>query len=384
MVAKNAIGEAVSSNYAKIGVTDVMPTAVKVSNDSVTGATAGDAKITGLISGRAYKITDNSTGISEYTKADGTLTADVSQESALGEGITEITGLTNGTTYKVEEIKVNSVAQLNDITVVNGTQLDSLELPNKVSITLSENRVIDAGITWDIASANYYGDIDGTYTFNGTIALPIGVINPSNFNTKVNVIVSKNITLNKTATANSWNLQVEEAPSKAFDGYTNTKWCSTKPGDNWLELDLGKSYEIGRWVVKHAHAGNEPATWNTSDFKLQKRSDDGLSWIDVDSVTGNTADITDRNVNPFTARYVRLYVTNPVQPGEWAVARIDEFELYKDQNPTVPTVKVSNLAFTDTDNDSRQIGGTLTWNAPTDESNMQFMHQQMELQKEYK
>ncbi|AGX44364.1 Ig-like domain-containing protein [Clostridium saccharobutylicum] len=370
VVAKNAIGEAVSSNYAKIGVTDVMPTAVKVSNDSVTGATAGDAKITGLISGRAYKITDNSTGISEYTKADGTLTADVSQESALGEGITEITGLTNGTTYKVEEIKVNSVAQLNDITVVNGTQLDSLELPNKVSITLSENRVIDAGITWDIASANYYGDIDGTYTFNGTIALPIGVINPSNFNTKVNVIVSKNITLNKTATANSWNLQVEEAPSKAFDGYTNTKWCSTKPGDNWLELDLGKSYEIGRWVVKHAHAGNEPATWNTSDFKLQKRSDDGLSWIDVDSVTGNTADITDRNVNPFTARYVRLYVTNPVQPGEWAVARIDEFELYKDQNPTVPTVKVSNLAFTDTDNDSRQIGGTLTWNAPTDESNV--------------
>lgn len=135
-----------------------------------------------------------------------------------------------------------------------------------------------------------------------------------------------NIALNKTATANQ-NVS-GETPAKAVDGSVsnNSKWCSTSSGDKWLKIDLGQSYNISRWVVKHAGAGGETSSWNTKNFKLQKSSD-GTNWVDVDTVTNNTANITDRTVTAFSTRYVRLYITTPTQNTDNA-ARIYELELY--------------------------------------------------------
>lgn len=139
-----------------------------------------------------------------------------------------------------------------------------------------------------------------------------------------------NVALNKNATANQ--SVAGEGPEKAVDGSTapynngNSKWCSTAAGDKWLRVDLGQSYNINRWVVKHAGSGGESASWNTRDFKLQKSSD-GNNWTDVDIVAGNTAGITDRTVSQFNARYVRLYITTPTSTSSQA-ARIYEFEVH--------------------------------------------------------
>jgi predicted alpha-1,2-mannosidase len=145
-------------------------------------------------------------------------------------------------------------------------------------------------------------------------------------------VPGSNIALNKTATANQF--VTGEDPPKAVDGISTypSKWCSNVSGDKWLKLDLGQNYTINRWVVKHCGAGGEPVNWNTSDFKLQKSSD-GNTWTDVDSVVGNTANITDRNVTAFTNRYVRLYITKPTSDTDIA-ARIYEFELYSSSGPT--------------------------------------------------
>lgn len=59
---------------------------------------ASNAQVTGLTAGKIYKVTTGSTV--KYTKADGTLTTASSKAALVG---TEITGLTNGTTYMVEE-----------------------------------------------------------------------------------------------------------------------------------------------------------------------------------------------------------------------------------------------------------------------------------------
>lgn len=137
-----------------------------------------------------------------------------------------------------------------------------------------------------------------------------------------------NVALNKTATANSY--ITGEEPLKAVDGTTssNSKWCSNSNiGSQWLRVDLGSSYNINRWVVKHAGAGGESSGYNTRDFKLQK-STDGIVWTDVDSVTGNTANITDRTVTSFNSRYVRLYITNPQTSTSYIASRIYEFEVY--------------------------------------------------------
>jgi hypothetical protein len=83
---------------------------------------------------------------------------------------------------------------------------------------------------------------------------------------------------------------------------------------------------LKRWVVKHAGAGGESAIYNTRDFKLQV-SNDGINFTDVDTVTGNSTNITDRNINT-NARYVRLYITQGTQIGYDGYARIDDFEVY--------------------------------------------------------
>jgi len=169
-----------------------------------------------------------------------------------------------------------------------------------------------------------------------------------------------NVALNKTATA-SGTCAASEGPEKAVDGTTasNSKWCHNVAGDKWLRLDLGQNYTISRWVVKHAGAGGENAAWNTRDFKLQKSSD-GTTWTDVDTVTNNSANVTDRHVTAFTNRYVRLYVTNS---GADSAARIYELELYgtasgDTQAPTAPTglTAPSKTATT----------VTLSWTASTD------------------
>lgn len=127
-----------------------------------------------------------------------------------------------------------------------------------------------------------------------------------------------------------------ELPKFGVDGNGKTKWCQaaqtilpdgTKTDDKWLTVDLGKEYTINRWVVKHAGFGGESTAWNTKDFKLQVSSD-GNTWTDADTVTGNTANITNRMLNtPVTARFARLYVTKPTNNTDKAT-RIYEFELY--------------------------------------------------------
>jgi hypothetical protein len=118
-----------------------------------------------------------------------------------------------------------------------------------------------------------------------------------------------------------------EQPPNALDGSDSTKWCSNADlGAQWLKVDLGTSMTLSRWVIHHAGAGGEESDWNTKNFQLQT-SADGNTWSTVDTVTNNTANVTDRNVTPFTTRYVRLFITVPTQTTNTA-ARIYEFQLY--------------------------------------------------------
>lgn len=72
---------------------------VKLAKDSL--GIAGDKTITGLEAGKTYRVQNASTV--KFTAADGTLTEEA-EKAALGEGVTTITGLTNGRIYLVEEV----------------------------------------------------------------------------------------------------------------------------------------------------------------------------------------------------------------------------------------------------------------------------------------
>ncbi|MCX6231594.1 MAG: PA14 domain-containing protein [Bacteroidetes bacterium] len=137
------------------------------------------------------------------------------------------------------------------------------------------------------------------------------------------IIVSscnKNNTLNKTATATG-QCATTETPAKGVDGDETTKWCHNVAGNKWLEVDMGDSIEICRWRV--VHAGSESSNYITKDFQLQRKN--GSNWITIDSVVGNTSNITDRSFTPCSAHNVRLLVTNS---GSDNAARIYEFQVF--------------------------------------------------------
>lgn len=101
-------------------------------------------------------------------------------------------------------------------------------------------------------------------------------------------------------------------------------WQSSSEGDKWVTVDLKDEYTISRYVMKNAGTGYYSADLNTADFKIQA-SMDGEKWENIDTVTGNTSNIVDKDVDAFNAKYVRLFITNPGADG---VARIQDFEIY--------------------------------------------------------
>lgn len=130
-----------------------------------------------------------------------------------------------------------------------------------------------------------------------------------------------------------------ESKEKLVDGSPTTKWCSARDDENkvqWAVVDLGEFADINSYRVLHANVAGEGKEKNTSAFKLQysvKENPDGNNnddWIDADVVEGNTEDITERDLaESIHTRYVRLYITEPVQPSTGAkIARIYELELF--------------------------------------------------------
>lgn len=144
-----------------------------------------------------------------------------------------------------------------------------------------------------------------------------------------------NLALNKPATA-SGQCNANEGPAKAVNGSwtggNSDKWCDNTSASKWLQVDLGANFNLTQFVLRHAGAGGESATFNTRDFNIQV-STNGTTWTTAVTVTGNTANTTTHNIAATNARYVRLNVTAGTQ-GTSTTARIYEVEVYGVSGPT--------------------------------------------------
>jgi|GEM_PF-403211 len=133
-----------------------------------------------------------------------------------------------------------------------------------------------------------------------------------------------NIAMTAKATASSFFAQNQDKAERAIDGDYKSRWrTDDKDKDRWLQLDLGISKPISRWVVRTGSSGGEKMEDNLCDFKLQG-SDDGKKWQDIDVVTENRAGIIDRVVPEFRAAFVRVVCQKAVKGN---VGRIYELEL---------------------------------------------------------
>jgi len=181
------------------------------------------------------------------------------------------------------------------------------------------------------------------------------ILNPQNVNSW-SIKGSNNIAKGKYASTDSG------IGARAIDGAlgVNNTWISDESKDkHYLVVDLGERKTIGRYVVYHAGEIN-----NTADFEIQS-SDDNASWEVRDVVRGNTADVTERYIQPFTARYVRLNITKPMQ-NDGKIARIQEFELYEadtlelENFTTISRWNISDNAVISTDGRNATVKSTGT------------------------
>jgi hypothetical protein len=137
-----------------------------------------------------------------------------------------------------------------------------------------------------------------------------------------------NVALGKATTADS-SCNANEGPEKAVNGSvtggSTDKWCSLGTAKFW-RVDLGASFAVRSFTLRHAGAGGENTAWNTRDFTIQVSSD-GTNFTTVATVTGNTASVTNHSIATTNARYVRVNVTAPTSTTDTA-ARLYEVEVY--------------------------------------------------------
>jgi len=113
-------------------------------------------------------------------------------------------------------------------------------------------------------------------------------------------------------------------PARAGDGTPATLWTAAGMEARWLELDFGDTFEINRCVLRHAGDHGMDPRFNTRAFRVQVRADQE-PWETILVVRGNTANVTDIELNPVHARLVRIKVDDA---GADSMARIADVEVF--------------------------------------------------------
>jgi len=101
-------------------------------------------------------------------------------------------------------------------------------------------------------------------------------------------------------------------------------WISSGIGDKWIQFDFRNTFLIDRYVIRHAGADGMDALFNTRSFKLEI-STNGETWHTVSKYRHNTDNVTDTDITPTKARYVRLSI---LDAGKDGIARIGDVEVY--------------------------------------------------------
>ncbi|MEY9965689.1 beta-glucanase (GH16 family) [Streptacidiphilus sp. MAP12-16] len=157
-------------------------------------------------------------------------------------------------------------------------------------------------------------------------------------------IVGPDIALGKPTTASSVESTLFPA-SNATDGNPTTRWSSGFSDPQWLQVDLGQSYNL-----THATLTWEAAA--ASAYQIQT-SNDGATWSTIYTYNNTPADLQDVSLSG-SGRYVRIYATS--RASQWGDS-LYELALYGtpssgggstllSQGKTATASSVENASFT--------------------------------------
>ena len=147
------------------------------------------------------------------------------------------------------DVKITSIQKLDDLTVLQGTSFDKLNLPEKITVTFGNNETEEVDVTWNKNA--YNADECKTYVLEGTFTLPEGLVNPDGLKATIKVTV-------------------EKAPAKTYTVIVETD-------KNMGTVSMDKSdgtYEEGTKATLTASAndGYEFVNWTDADGKVVSTS----------------------------------------------------------------------------------------------------------------
>ena len=147
------------------------------------------------------------------------------------------------------DVKITSIQKLDDLTVLQGTSFDKLNLPEKITVTFGNNETEEVDVTWNKNA--YNADECKTYVLEGTFTLPKGLVNPDGLKATIKVTV-------------------EKAPAKTYTVIVETD-------KNMGTVSMDKSdgtYEEGTKATLKASAneGYEFVNWTDADGKVVSTS----------------------------------------------------------------------------------------------------------------
>lgn len=127
-------------------------------------------------------------------------------------------------------------------------------------------------------------------------------------------------------------MEITSSPTKtsakyAADGSPSEEymWASqAEDGTGWVQMDFKDTFQVSRYVIRHAEAAGLAPQLNSRDFTVEA-SLDGDTWTTIGTHTANTAPVTDASITPIEARYIRVSVTNGGIDGH---VRIGDIEVY--------------------------------------------------------
>lgn len=147
------------------------------------------------------------------------------------------------------DVKITSIQKLDDLTVLQGTSFDKLNLPEKITVTFGNNETEEVYVTWNKNA--YNADECKTYILEGTFTLPEGLVNPDGLKATIKVTVEK-------ASAKTYTVIVE-----------------TDKNMGTVSMDKSDgTYEEGTKAILKASAndGYEFVNWTDADGKVVSTS----------------------------------------------------------------------------------------------------------------
>lgn len=136
---------------------------------------------------------------------------------------------------------VTCVHKLDDITVSKGTNISDLNLPDKVSVDLSNSSTTSAAVVWDHGNPEYNGNTEGIYTFTGSLKLSDGVTNENELSAKVNVIVGQTNTKSISAKIDGTTRVGDTLTAQLIDANGNKFTTSSAVTFDWYRLNDSNS-----------------------------------------------------------------------------------------------------------------------------------------------